>query len=105
MEKALGPVRLGAIVFGMVFKVVPGVTVVVGAVLGVEVVEALGSAAVEALGRAAVEALGRAAVEALGRAAVEGVVGVVLKTAAIVLVSLVVFVPSLMLSESIAPDS
>ena len=89
MEKALGPVRLGAIVFGMVFKVVPGVTVVVGAVLGVEVVEALGSAAVEAL----------------GSAAVEGVAGVVLKTAAIVLVSLVVFVPSLMLSESIAPDS
>ena len=89
MEKALGPVRLGAIVFGMVFKVVPGVTVVVGAVLGVEVVEALGSAAVEAL----------------GSAAVEGVAGVVLKTAAIVLVSLVVFVPSLMLSESIAPDT
>ena len=89
MEKALGPVRLGAIVFGMVFKVVPGVTVVVGAVLGVEVVEALGSAAVEAL----------------GSAAVEGVAGVVLKTAAIVLVSLVVFIPSLMLSESIAPDS
>ena len=97
MEKALGPVRLGAIVFGMVFKVVPGVTVVVGAVLGVEVVEALGSAAVEALGRAAVEAL--------GSAAVEGVAGAVLKTAAIVLVSLVVFVPSLMLSESIAPDT
>ena len=89
MEKALGPVRLDAIVFGMVFKVVPGVTVVVGAVLGVEVVEALGSAAVEAL----------------GSAAVEGVAGVVLKTAAIVLVSLVVFVPSLMLSESIAPDT
>ena len=89
MEKALGPVRLGAIVFGMVFEVIPGVTVAVGAVLGVEVVEALGSAAVEAL----------------GRAAVEGVAGVVLKTAAIVLVSLVVFVPSLMLSESIAPDS
>ena len=89
MEKALGPVRLGAIVFGMVFKVVPGVTVVVGAVLGVEVVEALGSAAVEAL----------------GSAAVEGVAGAVLKTAAIVLVSLVVFVPSLMLSESIAPDT
>lgn len=97
MEKALGPVRLGAIVFGMVFEVVPGVTVVVGAVLGVEVVEALGSAAVEALGRAAVEAL--------GSAAVEGVAGAVLKTAAIVLVSLVVFVPSLMLSESIAPDT
>lgn len=89
MEKALGPVRLGAIVFGMVFEVVPGVTVVVGAVLGVEVVEALG----------------RAAVEALGSAAVEGVAGAVLKTAAIVLVSLVVFVPSLMLSESIAPDT
>ena len=88
MEKALGPVRLGAIVFGMVFEVIPGVTVVVGAVLGVEVVEALGSAAVEAL----------------GSAAVEGVAGVVLKTAAIVLVSLVVLVPLLMLSESITPD-
>ena len=48
--------------------------------------------------------MGVEVVEALGSAAVEGVAGVVLKTAVIVLVSLVVLVPLLMLSESTTPD-